>query len=48
VLAGLYVLFVKGCIWDGRPGWYYTLQRVLAEVLLSLELIDRRWRNSGK
>jgi hypothetical protein len=39
-----YVLFVKGCIFDGRLGWYYALQRVTAEILLALELTDRRHR----
>jgi glycosyltransferase involved in cell wall biosynthesis len=45
LLAGFYVLFVKGCILDGWAGWYYALQRVLAEILLALELIDRRQRD---
>ena len=38
----LYVLLVKGCILDGWPGWYYALQRFIAEALLALEIIDRR------
>ena len=37
-----YVLVVKGCLFDGWPGWFYTLQRVLAECMIALELIDRR------
>jgi glycosyltransferase involved in cell wall biosynthesis len=37
-----YVLLVKGCLFDGWPGWFYTLQRVLAECMIALELIDRR------
>lgn len=48
ILAGFYVLFGRGGIWDGPAGWYYTLQRVLAEILLALEIIDRRLRQSGK
>jgi glycosyltransferase involved in cell wall biosynthesis len=47
ILAGLYVLFFKGCILDGPAGWYYALQRVLAEILLALELLDRRLRQDG-
>ncbi len=39
-----YVLFVKRCSFDGWPGWYYALQRVVAEMLLALEIIDRRLR----
>ena len=45
VLVGLYVLFVKGCVIDGRIGIYYTLQRVVAEALLSIALFDRRFRH---
>lgn len=37
-----YVLFAKGAILDGRAGWFYAWQRLLAEVLLALELLDRR------
>ena len=37
-----YVLIKKRCLFDGWPGWFYTLQRVLAETMLALELIDRR------
>jgi len=39
-----YTLFVKGCILDGWPGWHYALQRLCAEVLLALEIVDRRLR----
>jgi glycosyltransferase involved in cell wall biosynthesis len=38
----VYTLLVKGCLLDGWPGWYYVLQRVLAETLICLEIIDRR------
>jgi glycosyltransferase involved in cell wall biosynthesis len=37
-----YTLFVKGCLFDGWPGWYYALQRTTAEMLIALEIIDRR------
>jgi glycosyltransferase involved in cell wall biosynthesis len=40
--ALLYALLVKRCLLDGWPGWLYALQRMYAEVLLSLELLDRR------
>ncbi|WP_337884728.1 glycosyltransferase family 2 protein [Fischerella thermalis] len=36
----VYCLIVKGCILDGWHGWYYTFQRLLAEVLLSIHLIE--------
>lgn len=45
--VGFYVMFAKLCILDGRPGWHYTMQRVLAEVLISLELVDRKLGRSG-
>jgi glycosyltransferase involved in cell wall biosynthesis len=38
----LYTLFVKGCLFDGWPGWYYTLQRTIAEMLIALELMDHQ------
>ena len=38
----VYTLFVKGCLFDGWPGWFYVLQRVLAETIIALEIIDRR------
>jgi glycosyltransferase involved in cell wall biosynthesis len=37
-----YTLIFKGCLLDGWPGWYYALQRLLAETLIALEIIDRR------
>jgi glycosyltransferase involved in cell wall biosynthesis len=39
-----YTLFAKGCLFDGWPGWYYVLQRVVAEALIALEILDRRLR----
>jgi glycosyltransferase involved in cell wall biosynthesis len=44
IVVFFYVLVVKGCLFDGWPGWFYTLQRVLAECMIALELIDRRLR----
>jgi glycosyltransferase involved in cell wall biosynthesis len=38
----VYTLLVKGCLLDGWPGWFYALQRMLAETLIALEIIDRR------
>jgi glycosyltransferase involved in cell wall biosynthesis len=42
--AFFYTLFVKGCVLDGWPGWYYALQRVVAEAMIALEIADRRFR----
>jgi len=41
-----YTLFVKGCLFDGWPGWYYALQRTIAEMLLALEIMDRKSQRS--
>lgn len=37
-----HVLFMKGCILDGKRGWFYALQRMIAEMLLALELVQRK------
>jgi glycosyltransferase involved in cell wall biosynthesis len=42
----LYALILKGCLLDGWPGWYYALQRLIAETMLTLELVDRRLRRA--
>ncbi len=43
ILTLIYCLFVKGLILDGWAGWFYTLQRVFAEIALSLFLIQNRF-----
>jgi glycosyltransferase involved in cell wall biosynthesis len=43
-----YTLLVKGCLLDGWAGWYYVLQRVIAEALIALELADRRLRRRAQ
>ena len=43
-LVFFYTLFVKGLILDGWPGWYYVFQRTLAEILLSLRLIETKFK----
>lgn len=35
-----YCLILKGGILDGWHGWYYAFQRVLAEILLSIRIIE--------
>jgi glycosyltransferase involved in cell wall biosynthesis len=44
----LYTLFAKGCILDGWPGWYYALQRLCAETLIALEILERRLRGTRR
>ena len=36
-----YCLILKGGIWDGWHGWYYALQRTLAEIILAIRLIEQ-------
>jgi glycosyltransferase involved in cell wall biosynthesis len=45
-LVFLLCYLIKGGFLDGRAGLHYALQRALAELLLSLELIDERIRRS--
>jgi glycosyltransferase involved in cell wall biosynthesis len=40
-LVFLHTLLVRGLILDGRAGWFYVFQRVLAEVMLSLHLLEK-------
>ena len=46
IVAFLYTLICKGCLLDGWCGWYYALQRLFAETLIALEIIDRRLRRT--
>ncbi len=40
----IYTLVVKRTLLDGWRGWFYTLQRVLAEIMLALRLLEARLR----
>jgi glycosyltransferase involved in cell wall biosynthesis len=44
----VYTLFVKGCVFEGWPGWYYVLQRLLADTLIALEVVDKRLRQNAE
>lgn len=41
-LALFYCLILRGGILDGKHGWHYAMQRVLAEILLSVRLTEAR------
>jgi glycosyltransferase involved in cell wall biosynthesis len=43
----LYTLIWKRCLLDGWPGWLYALQRLAAETMLALEIVDRRLRGNS-
>ena len=38
----VYLLFARGLILNGWQGWYYVMQRTIAEMLLSLRLLTER------
>jgi glycosyltransferase involved in cell wall biosynthesis len=44
ILVFFYTLLWKRCILDGWPGWLYVLQRSFAEIMIAIELVDRRLR----
>lgn len=37
----LYTLFVKRALLDGWPGWLYAFQRLTAELILSMHLLEK-------
>ena len=41
-LVFFYTLLGKGLILDGWPGWFYVFQRTLAELILSLRLLENK------
>jgi glycosyltransferase involved in cell wall biosynthesis len=43
----VYCLIFKGGILDGWAGWHYAFQRVVAELILSMRLVEARYY-SGK
>jgi glycosyltransferase involved in cell wall biosynthesis len=47
-LVFFYTLLGKGLILDGWPGWYYVFQRTLAELILSLRLIEEKLKNKSE
>lgn len=41
----IHCLIFKRCLFEGRPGIYYAFQRTLAELLLSLRLLEQQVLN---
>ena len=41
-----YCLILKGGILDGWIGWYYALQRMAAEIILSLRILEKKHHNA--
>jgi len=46
IIVFFYALFWKRCLFDGWPGWLYALQRVAAETIIALEVVDRKIRRT--
>jgi glycosyltransferase involved in cell wall biosynthesis len=46
----LYLLLFKRCLFDGWPGWFYVMQRLAAETLIALEVMNLRrpWHSSNR
>jgi glycosyltransferase involved in cell wall biosynthesis len=42
LIMPFYLLIGYGLILDGWPGWYYVFQRTVAELLLSLRLLEAK------
>ena len=40
----IYLLLLRGLIFDGWNGWYYAFQRTVAEMMLSLRLLEAKLR----
>jgi len=45
IIILIYTLLVNRCIFDGWAGWYYALQRMIAEGMIAAEVLDRRLRD---
>jgi glycosyltransferase involved in cell wall biosynthesis len=47
IIIFIYCLFAKGLILNGRAGLFYALQRMIAEAILSLMVLDAKLRESA-
>jgi hypothetical protein len=47
-LMFFYLLFARGLLLDGWPGWFYVCQRTIAELLLSIRLLIEREKLESK
>jgi glycosyltransferase involved in cell wall biosynthesis len=48
IVVFLYCLFGKGLVLDGRSGLFYALQRVVAEAILSLMVLEKSLRERAE
>jgi hypothetical protein len=42
IFVFLYTLLVRRTVLDGPHGWFYAFQRTLAEIMLSLRLLEKK------
>jgi hypothetical protein len=47
IVVFLYCLFVKGLILNGRAGIFYALQRMVAEAVFSLVVLEDKLREQS-
>ncbi len=47
VIIFFYCLIVRGGILEGRKGLFYAMQRMYAELILSLKIVDQKIKNSA-
>jgi glycosyltransferase involved in cell wall biosynthesis len=47
IIVFIYCLFAKGLIFNGRAGLFYALQRMVAEAVLSLMVLEEKLRGSA-
>ena len=45
LIMPIYLLLIRGLIFDGWNGWYYTFQRTTAEMMLSLRLLEHKLKS---
>ena len=41
----IYLLLIRGLVFDGWNGWYYTFQRTIAEMMLVLRPLEAKLRS---
>jgi hypothetical protein len=42
-LVFAYLIIFRGLWRDGWAGWYYTMERTIAEMILAMAVIEQRW-----
>lgn len=47
ILVFFGTLLWKRCLFDGWPGWLYVLQRTVVEMMIAIEIVDRKLRKSS-